>query len=85
MSEVSAHDVCRLSQPWLLVLLKPAQSPTWLSDRGGGREQAAESVMRILAGGQPSGLKVRPPGLQKGGSWKLHPSAPASGPMETEI
>lgn len=42
----------------------------------GGREWAAESVIRILAGAQPLGLRVRLSGLPKVGSWKSHPSYP---------
>ena len=82
VSEVPALDVCRLDQPWPLVIFKTC--PWAQGGRGRARKRATESVMRTIAGGQPLGTRDRPSGLRKAGSWKLLPSFPSPGLAETE-
>lgn len=81
--EVLAHDVCKLGQPWPLVILKPAQRPN--ASEGLKWELGADSRRYHKNPRQPLRLRVRPSGLPEVGSWKLYPSAPAPGPTETEI
>lgn len=83
--EVLAHDVCRLDQPWPLVLLKPVQRPSVAEGLKWEPGAGSRRYHKDPGQSQPLRLRVRSSGLQKLGSWKLYPSAPAPGPTETEI